>query len=195
MPPAPAYRDPSGALAPRRPDGTSLAIRVGELQAFCEVGAQARPTRPPSSLHGLHAARNGRRRGEDHDAPAALDSGRTAHTHLRSASPAPVHDDVQLLCHGLDYAIEDHLHPTRELFCDPAERSHFALLIVDEADRLKTTALESAPRLLRPPLPGPHPHLHARPLKGGRPATPKSHGRDRRARPRAAPSAGLPQAK
>lgn len=44
---------------------------------------------------------------------------------------------------GLDYAIDDHLHPTRELFRDPPERSYVELLIVDEADRVKTTALEA----------------------------------------------------
>jgi len=77
-------------------------------------------------------------------APDALDSARTAlYTPSVAVTPRRVHDDVELLCHELDYAIEGHLHPTRELFRDRPERSHIELLIVDEADRLETTALEA----------------------------------------------------
>jgi DNA transposition AAA+ family ATPase len=58
-------------------------------------------------------------------------------------SPSRIHHEVQQLARRLDYAIDEHLHPTRELFRDPPERSYVELLIIDEADRVKTTALEA----------------------------------------------------
>jgi DNA transposition AAA+ family ATPase len=46
-------------------------------------------------------------------------------------------------CHAMNLAIDDYQHPGRDPLRDPPPRgSHVELLIVDEADRLKTTALE-----------------------------------------------------
>lgn len=44
---------------------------------------------------------------------------------------------------GFDIAIDECLHPTLEVFRDPPERSYVELLIIDEADRVKTTVLEA----------------------------------------------------
>jgi DNA transposition AAA+ family ATPase len=85
-----------------------------------------------------------RTRDEDSAAPDALAHSRTAlYTPTVGITPSRIHHEVQQLGRRLDYAIDDHLHPTRELFRDPPERPYVELLIVDEADRVKTTALEA----------------------------------------------------
>jgi DNA transposition AAA+ family ATPase len=82
-----------------------------------------------------------------HEGSAAPDMPSHARTALYTPAvgitPSRIHHEVEQLGRRLDYAIDEHLHPTRELFRDPPERSYAELLIVDEADRVKTTALEA----------------------------------------------------
>jgi DNA transposition AAA+ family ATPase len=83
-------------------------------------------------------------RDKDRSAPDALAHASTAlYTPAVGISPSRIHHEVHQLARGLDYTIDEHRHPTRELFRDPPERSYVELLIVDEADRVKTTALEA----------------------------------------------------
>jgi hypothetical protein len=77
-------------------------------------------------------------------APGVLAHSRTAfYTPAVGITPSRIHHEVRQLGRRLDYAIDEHLHPTRELFRNPPQRSYVELLIIDEADRVKTTALEA----------------------------------------------------
>jgi DNA transposition AAA+ family ATPase len=81
---------------------------------------------------------------EDSAAPDVLTDSHTAvYTPDVGITPSRIHHEVQQLGRSLDYAVDEHLHPTRELFRDPPKRSYLELLIIDEADRVKTTALEA----------------------------------------------------
>jgi DNA transposition AAA+ family ATPase len=58
-------------------------------------------------------------------------------------TPSRIYHEVQQLGRGFDIAIDERQRTTREVFRDPPEHSYVELLIIDEADRVKTAALEA----------------------------------------------------
>ncbi|MGH2716879.1 MAG: AAA family ATPase [Thermoleophilaceae bacterium] len=77
-------------------------------------------------------------------APDVLEHARTVlYTPAVGITPSRIYHEVQQLGRRFDIAIDECLHPTREVFRDPPEHSRVELLIIDEADRIKTTALEA----------------------------------------------------
>lgn len=153
---APA-REPAAAPPPSSFLVTKEHRRFAELADACRreryIGICYGPPGVGKTLSARHYARWDQlepwlerhpTRDEDRSAPDALAHASAAlYTPAVGISPSRIHHEVQQLARRLDYATDEHRHPTRELFRDPPERSYVELLIVDEADRVKTTALEA----------------------------------------------------
>lgn len=81
--------------------------------------------------------------GDQDHAPAILAEARTVlYTPPVTVTPRQLDHDVDALCRSLNYAIDDYLNRDPDKPFHVRERPHAQLLIVDEADRLKTSALE-----------------------------------------------------
>lgn len=85
---------------------------------------------------------------EDHrqragESPAVLEDARTVlYTPTTYVAARKLDDDLRGLCRSLDWAIQDHRHPDAEYVPSHELEAHAELVIVDEADRLKTATLE-----------------------------------------------------
>ncbi|MCA1678181.1 MAG: AAA family ATPase, partial [Actinobacteria bacterium] len=61
---------------------------------------------------------------------------------VAQAARAGGHVRLHGLCRGLDWAIQDHRHPNAEYVPSHQLEAHVELIVIDEADRLKTATLE-----------------------------------------------------
>lgn len=79
----------------------------------------------------------------DQDPPAILEHARTVlYTPTTYIAARQLDEDLHGLCRGLDWAIQAHRHPDAEYVASHELEAHVELVVVDEADRLKTATLE-----------------------------------------------------
>lgn len=75
--------------------------------------------------------------------PGVLENARTVlYTPTIYVASRKLDDDLRGLCRSLDWAIQDHRHPDAEYVPSHQLEAHAELVVVDEADRLKTATLE-----------------------------------------------------
>lgn len=79
----------------------------------------------------------------DAQAPAILEHARAVlYTPTTFIGARKLDEDLDHLCRSLAFAIQDHRHPDAEYVPSRELAAHAELVIVDEADRLKTATLE-----------------------------------------------------